>query len=204
MSDDVLLSILQKNLKPGEIIRTNDIEKSILLIEDMPGIYSKVTLFPGVETGTANFHIETVDESLDSGNIDIDNFGGYYTGEYRLGGTVYLNSPTQHGDQITLRAVTSGSDSNYAYFRYTFPVSGNGTQMGLSADYLDYDLGKEYRELGSEGNAFEMRAFISQSYLRTRHNNFNWGIDIIQLKLDDHDENGELAKRTINSGVFRI
>lgn len=202
--DSVLMSVLKKNIQAGEIIRTRDVEKTILLIEDMPGVHSTVALYPGDEIGSAKLHVETVDENLISGNIDFDNFGGYYTGRNRLGGTIYVNSPSKSGDQLTARLVTSGSDSTYGYLRYSIPVAGNGTRIGASTDYLDYKLSREFRALGSAGDAFEFRVFMTQPYLRTRHANFNWGLDYIQLKLNDHDDQGELAKRTINSGVIRI
>lgn len=204
VSNSIIRPILDKNMTPGEVILTADVERSILLLEDMPGIHSEVTLYPGEQTGTARMRYEIKDEKLVTGNIDVDNFGGYYTGQYRIGGTVYINSPTTRGDQLTLRLVTSGQDSNYGYLRYSMPLLDNGTRVGVSADYLDYNLGKEYEALGSEGNAFEFRGFINHPYLRSRHSNLNLGVDYVHLKLDDHDDVGDLASRTINSGVFRL
>lgn len=202
--DSVIQPILDNNLKPGEVIHTTDVERSILLLEDMPGIHTDVTLYPGEQAGTAVLRYQINDEKLVSGNIDFDNFGSYYTGLYRLGGTVYVNSPTASGDQLTLRLVTSGKDSNYGYLRYSIPVSGNGTRIGFSTDYLDYTLGKQYEALGAEGDVFEFKGFINYPYLRSRHSNLNLGADLVYLKLDDHDDFGDLAKRTINSGVLRL
>ena len=202
--NSVIEPIINHNLQVGEVILTADIERSILLLEDMPGIHSDVTLYPGEQVGTAKLKYEIRDEKLVTGNIDFDNFGGYYTGQYRLGGTLYVNSPTTSGDQLTLRLVTSGEDSNYGFLRYSIPALGNGTRVGFSTDYLDYNLGKEYAALGSEGNAFEFRGFINHPYVRSRHTNLNLGMDLVHLELDDHDDFGDLAKRTINSGILRI
>jgi hemolysin activation/secretion protein len=202
--NSVIEPIINNNLQEGRVILTAPVERSILLLEDMPGIHSDVTLYPGEQVGAAKLRYEIRDEKLVTGNIDVDNFGGYYTGEYRLGGTVYINSPAKSGDQLTLRLVTSGEDSNYGFLRYSIPVLGNGTRVGVSTDYLDYNLGKEYAALGSEGNAFEFRGFFNHPFLRSRHTNLNLGADFVHLELDDHDEFGDLARRAINSGVLRI
>ena len=58
-----------------------------------------------------------------SGNVDVDNFGTDPTGQYRLGATLYLNSPARIGDQVVTRLVTSGSRSNYGYLTYLVSVS---------------------------------------------------------------------------------
>jgi hemolysin activation/secretion protein len=148
--------------------------------------------------------VQTEDTPLISGNIDVDNFGSYYTGESRVGSTVYINSPTRHGDQITLRLVTSGSSSNYVFGSYSFPISGSGLRLGFSVDYLDYELEKEFAGLGAEGDASEMRVFSSYPFIRSRHVNLIGRVDFSKLKLEDNNDNGLLAKRTVDSAVFSL
>ena len=98
-----------------------------------------------------------------TGNLDFDNFGSYYTGESRLGATVYFNSPTGRGDQITLRGVTSGSGSNYVFTDYSVPVGGSGLRLGGSLDYLEYQLEEELESFDAEGEAGSFRAFAAWS-----------------------------------------
>ena len=52
---------------------------------------------------------------------------------------LYLNSPTQVGDQAVARWVSSGHGSRYAYLTYLRPVSPTGTRLGASIDHLGYD-----------------------------------------------------------------
>ncbi len=204
VKDEVVQKILITNLETNAVLETSDIERSILLVNDIPGINSHSTIYPGEEVGTAHFLLQTDDTPLVSGNIDVDNFGSYYTGENRIGTTIYIDSPTQQGDQITLRLVTSGSSSNYGFASYSVPIAGNGLRLGLSIDYLDYELEKAFESLGAEGDVSEIRAFSTYPFIRSRHLNLIGRVDLSQLKLDDHNDMGLLAERTIESGIFSL
>ena len=132
VTDKAISRILEENLATGKVMRRAEFERSILLVDDLPGVTSHSVIYPGTEPGEAQFLLRAEDTPRITGNVDIDNFGSYYTGESRLWATVYFNSPTGSGDQITLRAVTSGSDSNYFFLDYSTPISGNGMRIGAA------------------------------------------------------------------------
>lgn len=204
VKNDVIHNILQHNLNPGEVIRTNNIERSMLLVNDLPGISSRSTLYPGSEVGTANFLLQTSDDPLISGNVDIDNFGGYFSGEARLGTTVYVNSPSKMGDQITTRFVTSGSRSNYAFLQYERPVGGNGLYLGASLDYLDYSLGKEFKQLDAHGNASEFQLLGHFPLVRSRHTNVHSTVRLFNLSLKDNNNTDFTSERSIPGVQIRL
>ena len=204
ISDTHLHSIIQAQLTPGDPIKTSEIERVILLSNDLPGISVSSTLYPGEETGSANFLLSTHDKNLFSGNIDIDNFGSYYTGETRVGATLYVNSPQQYGEQLTLRAVSSGSDSNYGYFKYDAPIGGDGFRLGLSFDYLDYTLQKEFEDLDAEGDASELRVFGEYPIIRSRHTNLKFETSLIHLTLEDDNNSGLTSDRDVNGLLLSL
>lgn len=199
LNDDKVHSFLAANLSAGEVLTVKEVERTILLVNDLPGVNSRSTLYPGEEVGSAHFLMQVEDQPFISGNIDADNFGSYYTGEARLGATVYVNSPSRRGDQIVLRAVTSGSDSNYAFLEYNLPISGNGLRAGVSVDQLDYELGKQYRVLDAQGDAGAWRGFLAYPFLRGRHTNLFGRVEVSRLELEDKNNTGLLADRTIDS-----
>jgi hemolysin activation/secretion protein len=203
--DKAISRILETNLVTGEVMRRMEFERSILLVDDLPGVTSHSVIYPGTNPGEAQFLLRAEDTPQITGNVDIDNFGSYYTGESRLGATVYFNSPTGSGDQITLRAVTSGSDSNYFFLDYSIPISGNGMRIGANIDYLDYELGKQFQTTGNEGDAQSLRLFGSYPFIRSRHNNLTGRLEYAYLALDDTDDSGALeADRRINSLNFSL
>ncbi len=203
--DSAISAILEENLATGEVMRRDEFERSILLVDDLPGVTSHSVIYPGSEPGEAQFLLRAEDTPRISGNIDADNFGSYYTGEARLGTTVYFNSPTGGGDQVTLRAVTSGSDSNYFFADYSVPISGNGLRVGANVDYLDYELGKQFRATGNEGDAYSLRLFAAYPWIRSRHNNLTGRIEYAYLALDDTGDNEDQeADRRINNLALTI
>jgi len=204
IDDSVVSDILNSTLTKGGHITRAEFERAILLVNDLSGISSHATLYPGKEVGTSDFLLKTVDEAKVMGNIDYDNFGGYYTGEHRLGTTVYVNSPFNKGEQVTLRFVTSGEDSNYGYVNYTTPVSGNGLHVGASIDYLKYKLDKAYRVLDNQGYASDARVFVTYPFVRSRHFNVIGKADYSFLRLKDYNNTGTQSDKVIHSAVFQL
>lgn len=198
--DSAITDILQHNLATGQLMTTGEFERSILLVDDLPGVTSHSVIYPGDVPGEARFLMQTQDTPRVTGNVDIDNFGNYYTGEERLGATVYVNSPTGAGDQLTFRAVTSGSDSNYGFVEYSRPVGGSGLRLGAIADFLDYELGEELEDGGFEGDAWSARAYAAYPVVRSRHHNVFARVEYAYLSLDDDDDSGVFeSDRTLHT-----
>jgi hemolysin activation/secretion protein len=205
LHSDRVTSILEENLATGAVMTAEEFERTILLVDDLPGITSSAIIYPGTNPGEARFNLRAEDTPMVSGNIDVDNFGSYYTGEQRLGATVYVNNPTGMADQLTFRAVTSGSDSNYFFADYSAPVGGSGLRLGVNADYLDYEIGEEFSDLGFEGDAYSVRLFGTYPFIRSRHNNLSGRAEYAYLSLTDDDATGLLLAdrrvQTLTLGV---
>ena len=205
VNDETVTAVLAGNLSTGAVMHRSEFERTILLVDDLPGITSHSIIYPGTEPGEARFLMRTEDTPFVTGNVDMDNFGSYYTGEERLGATVYFNSPSGRGDQVTVRAVTSGGDSNYFFLDYSIPVSGSGLRLGGSIDYLDYEIGEELGELGLEGDAASLRLFASYPFVRSRHTNLAGSLEYAYLSLEDDGRTGEqLADRRLHAVTLSI
>ncbi|WP_162846154.1 ShlB/FhaC/HecB family hemolysin secretion/activation protein [Seongchinamella sediminis] len=205
VSTQVVESVLAESLATGSPLHRDDVERSILLVDDLPGITSHSVIYPGEDVGAARFLMRTENTPSISGNIDVDNFGNYYTGEERLGATVYVNSPSGAGDQLTFRGVTSGSDSNYVFLDYSRPVGARGWRMGANVDYLDYAFGEGLSQSGSEGKAASIRLFASYPVVRTRHSNLSGRVEYAFLDLEDDGAEGRLLAdrrlQTVTAGI---
>ncbi len=144
------------------------LERSLLLLQDTPGIEVKSTLRPGASTGTADLLVDVHSAPLISGSVDADNYGNRFVGEYRLGGTLNLNNPLGLGDRLTLRAMGSEQDQRYGRIAYQLPLGPWATQVGVAHSDMDYQLGKDFEDLDAHGNARITSIFALQPLVRSR------------------------------------
>ena len=86
-----------------------NIERSIMNLNDVPGIKAKVSLKKGDDPYSSRVVIEAEEGPILNGSINMDNYGNRYTGQNRLTGTLYVNNPSQAGDQIIYRKTYSTS-----------------------------------------------------------------------------------------------
>jgi hemolysin activation/secretion protein len=155
-------------LQSGDAVQGQSLERSLLLLQDLPGIEVKSTLRPGASTGTTDLLVDVQRAPLIDGAIDADNYGNRFTGEYRLGGTLNLNNPLGLGDRLTLRAMGSEEDQRYGRVAYQLPLGPWATQVGVAYSDMDYQLGKDFEDLDAHGNARITSVFALQPLVRSR------------------------------------
>lgn len=173
LSDDLANGLLG-GLNSGDPVVSAPLESRLLLLSDLPGVNVKSTLVPGASVGTSDLLIDVTPGRRVTGEVDADNAGNRYTGEYRLGATVNLNDLAGHGDVASLRAMTSGSGLNYA--RASYQMQFGKAAAGGAYSHLDYKLGREFANLGANGTADIASIYGSYPLIRSRNNNLYAGL----------------------------
>lgn len=201
---DVVGEILAHHLAGKYPIHRDDYERALLITEDLPGIHTASLLYPGERVGAARLRTRVEDTPSWSGNVDVDNFGNEHTGRWRLGTTLYWNSPSGAGDQAVARLVTAGSGSNYAYLTYLRPISPSGTRIGASADILSYRINSIANLGDAEGKASDFQLYLTHPLIRSRHSNLHFRGQLSHLKLDDSNDLNVDSHRTVNSLTLSI
>jgi hemolysin activation/secretion protein len=105
--------------------------------------------------------------------IYVDNAGDPYTGEWRLGGTLNVNNVFGHGDVFSLQAMTAGSGLGFGRISYQM-LLGRVT-AGVAYSHMDYDLGRQFDDLGAHGTAKVASVFGSLPLIRSRRSNLYAG-----------------------------
>jgi hemolysin activation/secretion protein len=160
---------LLSGLNSGDPIAIAPLENRLLLLSDTPGVAVKSTLVPGAAVGTSDLNVDIADGRLVTGSVEADNAGNYYTGEYRVGASVYLNNALGLGDLGGLRVITSGSGLTYG--RGFYQVQAGKFTLGAAYSALEYKLGKEFSDLRAHGTAEVASLYASYPLIRSRSSN---------------------------------
>lgn len=153
----------------GDAVTIAPLERSLLLLTDLPGIEVKSTLTPGASVGASDLIVEVTPGKQVTGSIDADNAGNRYTGRNRIGGTFNLNNAAGLGDVLTLRALTSGSGLNYG--RLAYQAQAGKAKVGAAYATMRYELGDTFANLQAHGTADIASVYASYPLIRSRQAN---------------------------------
>jgi len=128
----------------GEALRLADMQRGILLLNDLTGGTVSSTLKAGARAGESDLLLKIDPSNLISGSVDYSNTGVRSVGMNQFGGSLNLNNPLRLGDLASLR-VQGGSGNVYGRIAYSLPVGYSGLRIGLAASALDYTLGEPFQ-----------------------------------------------------------
>lgn len=168
LSNDVARRILH-GLRAGDIVAGAPLERRLLLLADVPGVAIGSTLSPGEVVGTADLRVSITPGDTVSGVIEIDNSGNRYTGDWRGGGSLYINNLTGDGDQISLRVLASTQSLIFGRIGWQAPLG--AATIGVAYSHIGYELGREFASLDASGTADIISAFVTYPFVRSRRNN---------------------------------
>ena len=186
-------------VRPGEPLTEQALERTMLLLSDLPGVSFQSTLEEGEEPGTVDLVIDVSEGRRFLSQVELDNFGLDSSGLYRLGGGVRIANPFGRGDNLDVRAlVTSASHTVFGRISYETPIGGNGTRVGVGFSSLAYSLGAPFNELGAEGYARVLDASVLHPFRRTRTSTLLGMLQVQRKWVEDrYDAIGFTAPRDI-------
>lgn len=176
------------DLQPGDAVQAEPLERTLLLLNDLPGVEVRSTLKPGASVGLTDLDVSLAPGPRVAGSLEADNFDNSYTGSERLGANLVLNSPTGLGDTLSLRGLTSGAGMSYGRLAYQVPVGAYATQVGLAWSEMRYELGEDFEALNAHGKASIASAYVLQPLLRSRRTRLNGQLSYEHKVLEDQVE----------------
>ena len=159
------------HLKSGGVIKMAPLQRSLLLLDDLPGIHTRPVIRPGQEVGTGDLIVHVTREPSFTGEIGGDNHGDRFTGEYRVRAGLQWNSPFSFGDRITLNGFLSNERQWLGDFRYDMPLGNSGLRGRFGYAHTRYHLGKGFKPLDANGTVDQVTIGGSYPVIRSQHRN---------------------------------
>ncbi|CAB3809606.1 ShlB/FhaC/HecB family hemolysin secretion/activation protein [Paraburkholderia fynbosensis] len=196
VSDRVLNNTLAA-LQAGQPVSEFQLERTLLLMQDIPGAEVSSTIRPGQQVGTSDLLVGVTPQQRVTGDAGVDNFGDPYSGRVRGSGNLNINGPFNQGDLLDFSALTSGPGMTYGRMDYRYLLNGQGTTLGATVSGLNYHLRNDLSDLDAHGSAFVGGVVLSQPLIRNTRGNLygqveydfhrlNDNIDVIGLQNDRH------------------
>ncbi|MDR6396298.1 ShlB/FhaC/HecB family hemolysin secretion/activation protein [Herbaspirillum seropedicae] len=183
--DSGLLESILSSLQKDQMVAERSLDRSLLLLSDVPGVGVEAVLKPGEAVGTSDMDVVTTPKAVSIGSMSIDNFGNRYIGRARLSGTASLFNPLHHGDVLSANLVSTGERMSYGRISYDTLLNGQGTHVGGAYSMVHYKLGDSVRALDAHGNALVASLWLKHPLLRSRDANLYGQIQYDTKKLED-------------------
>jgi hemolysin activation/secretion protein len=169
---EAFLSDYTAALSAAPVLAIADLERALLLLNDLPGVKARMTLEPGREFGTADA-VVTIEERTVEGQAQLANSGRREVGSLRLDVGASLDNPLGIGDQLSLRAIRSEQGLfRYRRLGYSLPLPVTpGLRFAAGASDVDYRVAGDFEALDIRGNVRTTDLGLSYPLKRSRLTN---------------------------------
>lgn len=166
------------NLGAEEVLNARALERSLLLINDLPGVSARAILSPSQTTTGASDLLIIIDRKAYNAEIGMNNFGTRFLGPVQATGSVAMNSFFGNNERITAETVWGLSADEFKelmYFslKYDQPISDFGTTATIFGSYTDTEPGYTLDEFDVIGHSQQIYAQLTQSLYRSRSFNMS-------------------------------
>jgi hemolysin activation/secretion protein len=192
-------------LQSGQAISDYVLERSLLLLTDVPGALVSSVMRPGTDVGTSDLVVNVTSAPRYTGTLGLDNYGNRYTDRVRLSGSFAVNGLFHQGDVLDFSGVTSGSGMSYGRIGYRYLLNGEGTVLGVAATDLDYKLGNGLQDLRAHGKAQVSSVNLSQNFIRNTRGNLYAQVEFDHKRLHDDIDVADIeTNRHSNSWTLTV
>jgi len=200
LNEEVIRKTIHSAAPPGKALKQEQLERGLLILNDVPGFNSSANLEPGKTPGTSRLVIDAKEASLFNLYAMFDNYGNRYTGSSRASAGINLNDLTGRGDQLAVGGnKTVDGDYYYVSGSYTRPFGYSGLNLGISYNRLEYKVGEELKDLGSKGSADNLNLNARYPLIKNRFSTLLFTASYDWKKLESFALDTRISDRRINA-----
>ncbi len=190
-----------EEIKKRRPIRTADLERYLLLMDDLPGTDAKGLVRPSLsEFGAADL-IVTLTHQTFQGSYTIDNLGSKYVGPWQHMATLAANSLFGMYDRTIVRAITTSPTTELRFFdiQHEEQLGHEGTRLiGTYAHSVSHP-GDALKALDITGTSDFVQAKIIHPIIRSRAENLS-----VRFTADGRNTSTDSGALELNEDHLRV
>lgn len=175
-------------LQSESVIDSKQLERTTLLLDDLPGIKTTPIIRPGQMVGTGDLDVKVDRDSRFGGEVGSDNYGNRYTGRNRARASLHIDSPFMLGDQITVSGLYTEEDMWLGHLGYSLPVGHSGLRANVGYAHTYYELGQEFANLKANGTAKISNLGLTYPIIRSQQTNLSVAANYQYKRLNDQQD----------------
>lgn len=183
----------------GQPLNLNRIERSLIILNETPGVMVSSQLDAGKEQGDTDLKVNLGQTPLIQGRTEANSLGSRSTGTAQLITALSFNNLSGIGDQLALNGIAS-EGSEYMHAAYSLPLNTDGLRLSAYGTYLHYkNVGEFASPNGAYGNSRTHGLNLSYPLLRTKNSNLN-----VTLGYDEKSYLNELMATNTTNSAYNI
>jgi len=154
-------------------LRALDLERYLLLIDDLPGVAAKSVLTPSEDKPSATTMTLILADKAFEGYVGADNRGSKFNGPYQFSGGVTANSLLGSYDRTGLQGVVTSQTEELLFMNafYDLPVNQEGTRLFFSGSVSESEPGSSLKKFDINGDSTSITLRLTHPFLRSRGKN---------------------------------
>lgn len=190
--------------KPGEPLSLMAMNRSVSVLNDMPGVSVKAALDASAKPNATDVVVTVDAKPAFSGSASTDNQGSRSTGEVRASLNLSLDNPGQIGDQVSANLMAS-QGVHYLRLSYALPLGVDGLRLTIHGSTLDYQLVGSMRSPGGTfGDAWTRGAALSYPWSRSAAGNVNVSLAVNDADYANYVNGVESPRKAGRSAVLNV
>lgn len=164
-----------------------DIDRYLLLVNDLPGVSARGTLRPGNEPGSSQLVVDVSVRDWDAFGT-VNNRGSKFSGPWSATFAAGINSQSDMGERNEFVLYHTLDMNEQAFLQYSFSraIGDEGTRLRLVAGYSPGRPHGGLESLKIESTSFSLNAHVTHPILRSRRANLaiDLGFDVDESSTD--------------------
>ena len=168
-----LIDRYRKKILKSRPLRALDLERYLLLIDDLPGVMAKSVLTPSKDKPSATTMTLILADKAFEGHVGADNRGSKFNGPYEFSGGLTANSLLGDHTRTGLQGVITSQTEELLFLNafYDFPINQEGTRLFFSGSVSESEPGSSLKQFNINGDSSTMTLRLTHPFFRSRGKN---------------------------------